>query len=510
MRKIFFLFIYWLPIYLFAQPYFTDTLSTYPNYTSPTMSNVFELPNNEGYAISTFKNYNLHIIYTDQYGQRTGHKDWDLFGDIISAHTICTSIKMRDGNYMIAGILQDTMTSNYLNTACLVVLDERLNDTLWTKKYQYIYQDSAVHTFFFGITKAVDNTIWVKGQVTIDGYPQILLMHTDNNGQILSFRHYPSPSGYYANTNIWLTATDDGGCIFSADERTVTGGEYTSQAVFVKVDANGNQEWKHSFGSTAYGAKDFPLFIAKATQSNEYWLFYKANTRINTERNVVKAVRVNGAGLLLDTITRIYPSTSLAFSRVGEINGMQQYPNGDIVFGMAWVDRPFNAGNNNSLDSIWRKPLPRPYHYTDTAGICKEATTPTNVLLADNGDIVCAGYYYDGFGGNLEIFLARVNHEGMIPPVSIAEPDTYGAKDRFKIFPNPAHDHITFDIPSLLPNESRLQLYDAQGRLVYEKLLPPDFGSFTVNTTDFSNGVYFYRYSVGGTSLQDGKISILK
>ena len=173
---------------------------------------------------------------------------------------------------------------------------------------------------------------------------------------------------------------------------------------------------------------------------------------------------------------------------------MRQYPNGDIVFGMAWVDRPFNAGslykmsNNNTLDSIWRKPLPRPYHYIDTAGICKEATTPTNVLFADNGDIICAGYYYDGFGGNLEIFLARVNHEGIIPTVS-TENTLNSLIENFtvRVFPNPTTGNLQLIHQNGIPLKS-YSISDISGRIVAENANIPNDNTLHL---DLPNGVYF-------------------
>jgi Secretion system C-terminal sorting domain len=143
----------------------------------------------------------------------------------------------------------------------------------------------------------------------------------------------------------------------------------------------------------------------------------------------------------------------------------------------------------------------------------KREINPLHATLLPNGDFICTGSYWHNVLSPYMIWLGKMDSTGCWYDAGCStttvSPSPSKEGENVRVFPNPAHDHITFDIPSL-PNESRLQLYDAQGRLVYEKLLPPDFGSFTVNTTDFSNGVYLYRYSVAGTSLQDGKISILK
>jgi hypothetical protein len=82
-------------------------------------------------------------------------------------------------------------------------------------------------------------------------------------------------------------------------------------------------------------------------------------------------------------------------------------------------------------------------------------------------------------------------------------------KGSLQVYPNPAKDLVTFQLTAQT-EDSRIEIYDAQGRLVYDKILSPDFGSFTVNTLDFNTGVYLYRYSVAGNPLQDGKITIIK
>jgi hypothetical protein len=90
-----------------AQPYFVDTLNST---TYPLMNAVFEQPNNQGYAISTFENYDFNLIYTDLYGHRTSQKSWAIFDSLQVGQFTRNITKMPNGNYAVAILLKNPTT----------------------------------------------------------------------------------------------------------------------------------------------------------------------------------------------------------------------------------------------------------------------------------------------------------------------------------------------------------------------------------------------------------------
>ena len=188
---------------------------------------------------------------------------------------------------------------------------------------------------------------------------------------------------------------------------------------------------------------------------------------------------------------------------------MYQYPNGDILIGFWWrivQNTTANLGNlyklSSNLDSLWRKPLPRPNYYTN------ERTSVYEFLPMANGDIVVGGGYINGPLPSDAIFLCRLDSTGEIPVV--ATENVVIQKEKIKIFPNPTNDFVTFtNLSSKIESKGFLQIYDEQGKQVYSNSLI-DFTSFTVNTSEWASGLYLYRYIVENVPSQEGKINIIK
>jgi aminopeptidase N len=69
----------------------------------------------------------------------------------------------------------------------------------------------------------------------------------------------------------------------------------------------------------------------------------------------------------------------------------------------------------------------------------------------------------------------------------------HSRQPKLQIFPNPATDRVTFRF-GLSPQgaNGRISIYDYSGRFVQEHLLTPGASEFTLNTTDYIPGLYFY------------------
>jgi hypothetical protein len=77
-----------------------------------------------------------------------------------------------------------------------------------------------------------------------------------------------------------------------------------------------------------------------------------------------------------------------------------------------------------------------------------------------------------------------------IVAVGDVEPDQL-----FRIYPSPVSDNLVIETAGL---QSRVQLFDLQGRLLYEKAIDND--TFIIDMTSFSEGIYLLKVNIDGLS----------
>jgi polyhydroxybutyrate depolymerase len=75
-------------------------------------------------------------------------------------------------------------------------------------------------------------------------------------------------------------------------------------------------------------------------------------------------------------------------------------------------------------------------------------------------------------------------------PTAIEE--AFFLKSRLKIFPNPAVNFITIQIPLEISNEGQLSVLDINGKVVFSKIVNEN--SNEINLSSFPNGIYFIRF----------------
>ena len=74
----------------------------------------------------------------------------------------------------------------------------------------------------------------------------------------------------------------------------------------------------------------------------------------------------------------------------------------------------------------------------------------------------------------------------------------------FDIFPNPTQEIVTIKFSSII-RETNFKLFNLQGKIVMDKQINETNNSVRLN--QLPNGIYFYRISAEGKSLQTGKLS---
>lgn len=69
------------------------------------------------------------------------------------------------------------------------------------------------------------------------------------------------------------------------------------------------------------------------------------------------------------------------------------------------------------------------------------------------------------------------------------------ADNLIRVYPNPVHDLLQIDLSAINPKTALIQLFDVQGRLVYQRILEKAANA-TIVTNNFENGIYFLRMTM--------------
>jgi hypothetical protein len=493
MKKIITLLLLLNTLFANAQPYFIDTLSTLPDLATPIMGNVFELPNNQGYAVSNFANYNMNLIYTDINGHRTGQKSWRTTDTLNSSHSIRSSTKLTNGQHLI--VTQERgacITCDYGGMYCF---GNDLQDTLWTRKFRYAYQGQAYPIFLDYVKEAADHSIWTTGLMSFNANIISHITHISANGNIIGQNHLTLTTGLNVVEN--LLPTPDGGCLISMVEAQNNLGN-TYQVAFVKVNALGQQEWYKQYGTI--GKRDEYSFVFRATNPNEYWLVYTEGT--TTSSTVIfgriKGIRVNSAGIALET-KYLCPYARL---NTDTYDAYQDANDGSVTFALTCYIAGKNPGNlwkfSSNMDSIWRKPLPLP-NYNNNA---YESTRAYHLTKTANGDYLCGGEYSLASGVGF-IFLSRLDTMGCLVVGTAASPSPSRAGENIRVYPNPASNNTRLVWDEPLPITTSLYITNSIGQVIKSIIVEKGFTYQDIEVKDLPNGLYF-------VSLQTQTVKFIK
>ena len=78
--------------------------------------------------------------------------------------------------------------------------------------------------------------------------------------------------------------------------------------------------------------------------------------------------------------------------------------------------------------------------------------------------------------------------------------NTQNLKNLFSIYPNPAHDLITAEWDSkenTNVSDVNIQIMDLQGHILYNQNIKRNLGRNSVNTSEYNNGLYFFKFQYG-------------
>lgn len=76
------------------------------------------------------------------------------------------------------------------------------------------------------------------------------------------------------------------------------------------------------------------------------------------------------------------------------------------------------------------------------------------------------------------------------------------------VYPNPARDHITMSFRESLPHKANLRIMNTAGQVMESTNIPSGSYEYSMNTTSWVSGIYFYTISLWDGSLATGKFVI--
>ncbi len=346
------------------------------------------------------------------------------------------------------------------------------------------------------------------------------LFKFNRSGDLIWHQFYPLDSIYYQDQPYDLIV-DDGYLVLTDRYYPDPGTTYPAiiRHHFIKTDTAGNQIW-----DLVYGVNDYfygwPWTVKKSSSGN----YYEAGNQV-----------VSGTGhapafvKVLQDGTQSYHATLLTGTLYGGLSSV------DFLYDSLLISVGGWTLNDTTHDAFFK---------TDTLGNVKKikeiihtsnsynaATKTTDNKFLAVGD--------DGTGGTWKIYAVKVNsdleydsiythpfpYDSLCPHaivsdtidpdcenvyVGVEEPFKSPETTRLKIWPNPARDRITLELPkylvvtnttSTIPSTTvyhqwgtvKLEVYDLNGLMVYEREVPRAEKDISLDASTWSKGMYFFR-----------------
>lgn len=356
-------------------------------------------------------------------------------------------------------------------------------DTLWSKDLSLFNQMEDLRE----VIETKDKDFVCIGSKIISNDTSVLLVvKTDSVGNNLWKRNFTMTKN---SCGINIKETADKGFFISGMRENIyhysNNNYYYDKSPFViKLDSSGNLIWNHILDGD--GKKNLGV-ASTVTMKGDYLLAYGYCTFVFSpltggfslgKLNVIKYDK--GGNILwnkmYDTIKTNYEITKIQILPDSNIVVMGNYA---ILSNAGYHNQSFLLTLNSFGDSLDYKNI----YYSQNPQ--DENLLYDNVLNQD-GSITAIGLVKsDTLVPKTKIWLVKT---GDLLSTDIKE-NYYIQKGEIKIFPNPATTQANISYTQI-NKESRLQIYNMLGQLVYEKKLAKGSSQTTINTTTFKQGIY--------------------
>ena len=499
-------------------------------------ANNIDKTNGSGYIIagstSSFGTGNPYFIRINLNGDTL----WTKVFNIAEADK-CKIIQADDGAYIISGSTTDFGAGN--SDVLLIKCDTNFN-IVWTKSYGGISNDfgrliqqtsdsgfiiigftqsygAGFHDFYFIKTDVNGDTLWTRTYGGIDtdrgfsiqqtaeegfiitgktssygvgtpSWPNVFLIYTDANGDILWTRTYGGVNG---DEGYSVLQTADSGFIVLAGTGSFSpGGVY-----LIRTDANGDTLWTRTYGdacSVSTAALAFDQTSDGGYILCGYTCYQNAFTsdgyllRLNSNGNVLWSKSYRFGSNMKNAFYDVKQTTDGGFIAVGET--------GDPFTSDVYVVKTDANGNSGCNDSIVN---------TITGGAATIVGTPAT--LVGSGAIVGNTTTIVGSTATVDSVLCFDTLTGI-------NENFKSQSAKLKIYPNPFLDYTIIEafVPQEI-NNPELVIYNLLGVVIKKYSLEKGYNILTTTGDDLPTaGIYFCTIRGDNRLFEKGKMVLIR
>ena len=492
---------------LFAQTYFSRRYDFHGDNGSDYSQDILE--EIDGYTL-LFESQNPFLIY-----RLIAFQKLDLLGNVIGIPVIyydsnCniqtgfpgSFIKLSGGDhYACLATKMLWVPEGRYDRGWLMIMDNTL-DTLWTKTYT----DDPPHDtsiMFRNFRQLDDGGFIVTGlynPVSGTGLFRIGLFRLDNNGNLQWKRRYGSGNIDYQAFDV--TKTSDSGFVIGAVSQP-PGSPYAhdNDAMIIKTDSNGMQEWISLFGNpdclenhamvdmASDGNIQVGIIFSDTCWSDNVWVGKINFIKVRNNKSVVWDKKY-GIRKVYSTLSKV---KVLFDSDIIGIGWYWDYSGGTGPRVVSWIIRTDSAGNekwyreyvllegNKSFNQLWN-------------------IIPTT----DNGFAAC-GFVVPRSPdtGTQDSWVLKVDSLGCEAPNQcwVGQDKiwvkTFTPEKPFIVYPNPATDKLTLEF-HINPEGAELELFSLTGQMVLRSRVSRERDLFEWDIGRLRKGMYILKVSMPG------------
>ncbi len=290
------------------------------------------------------------------------------------------------------------------------------------------------------------------------------LMRMDASGNILWCKNYFRPGGEMHDAVI---ETDSSFVVVGYS------GNPGRKLFMMQLDGNGEVQWCHGYNSTQYWGISRPRIVR--TLDNNYVLLASTGSVLAGGRAWLMKTDMNGDtlwtrragvnGVSYDTVDL------LATADGGYMFDGQGYPAGIYIF---------------KTDSMGHLPCseaaPAPLYRTELFPVDSNLT-----LTSVDGAVTYPAYAQD------TTYAAITTIDGCT--ITSVQDPFRPRTNKPRIHPNPSSGHFTMDFPDPLTVDSFYSVYDAMGRLLFQRPLSKSMETVEIDLSSYGKGMYLIRFS---------------
>jgi hypothetical protein len=269
----------------------------------------------------------------------------------------------------------------------------------------------------------------------------------------------------------------------------------TNAMQLVKINKSGNVEWniRAMYNSMAGYPLDLCLYNNQYAIMASYFVYDAAN--FYTGLNISK-VDLATKSLIWEKDYILYKSIECI--GLHQAIGVETLSDGSIIVNGTLEKygsdkSAFILKLNSNGDSLWTKT----YRFKNSNSTRSQLN---DLLLCDDGGFLGVGYYSPSPCSNSSAWMFKTDANG-----TIGFEGSRFESSRFKVYPNPAREYITFEFQQGIEQDAALRLYNALGQMVLQKSISKTEKETKLDLKGFKPGIYFFELVGKDEVLGSGK-----